>query len=132
MTDKETLLLYRLKQAEDTLSDAEKMLKGTFSPRSITNRAYYSMFYATLALFLKTDINLKTSKHIGVISLFDKEFIQSKKIDKYYSKILHDIFDSRLEGDYKELAEVSNDDAEEHVQLAKEFIKGIKDFLDSC
>lgn len=87
------------------------------------------MFYATLALFLKADINVKTSKHIGVISLFDKEFIQSKKIDKQYSKILHDIFDSRLEGDYKELTEVSTDDAEEHVQLAKEFIKGIKDFL---
>ena len=38
MTDKEALFLYRLKQAEETLSDAEEMLKGNFSPRSISNR----------------------------------------------------------------------------------------------
>ena len=75
MTDKETLVAYRFKQAEETLLDAERMLQGGISPRSITNRAYYSMFYIVLALFLKTDINIKTSKHTGVISIFDKEFI---------------------------------------------------------
>jgi uncharacterized protein (UPF0332 family) len=56
MTDKEALFTYRLKQAEETLLDAERMLQGSFSSRSITNRAYYSMFYAVLALFLKADI----------------------------------------------------------------------------
>jgi len=60
MTDKQALLTYRLKQAEETLSDAKKMLVDKLSPRSIINRAYYSMFYAVLALFIKTDINLKT------------------------------------------------------------------------
>ena len=85
MTDKEALFAYRLKQAEETLLDAERMLQGSFSSRSITNRAYYSMFYAVLALFLKADMRIKTSKHIGVISIFDKEFILTGKIDKYYS-----------------------------------------------
>ena len=89
MTDIEVLFIYRLKQAEETLMDAEKMLENNSSPRSITNRTYYSMFYAVLALFLKAGVNIKTSKHIGIISLFDKEFIQTKKIDKYYSKIFH-------------------------------------------
>jgi uncharacterized protein (UPF0332 family) len=87
------------------------------------------MFYAVLALFLRTDINVKTSKHIGVISLFDKEFISTLKIDKHYSKILHDTFDVRQEGDYKEFVELSIEDATEHINLAKEFIKGIKDFI---
>ena len=45
MTDRDSLFLYRLKQAEETLLDAEKMLGGSFTPRSVTNRAYYSMFY---------------------------------------------------------------------------------------
>lgn len=36
MTDRDSLFLYRLKQAEETLSDAEKMLEGSFTPRSIT------------------------------------------------------------------------------------------------
>lgn len=126
MTDKDTLYLYRLKQAEETLSDAERMVQESFSPRSITNRAYYSMFYAVLALFLKTGINIKTSKHIGVISTFDKEFVKTGKIDKRYSKILHDAFDARQELDYKDLADSPMEDAVEYVRLAREFLACIK------
>ena len=72
MTDRDSLFLYRLKQAEETLLDAEKMLGGSFTPMSIINGAYYSMFYAVLALFIKTDVDIKTSKHTGIISIFDK------------------------------------------------------------
>ena len=129
MTEKQTLFQYRLKQAEETLSDVEKMLQENLSPRSIINRSYYSMFYAILALFLKTDINLKTSKHSGVISIFDKEFVHAGKIDKYYSKILHKAFDARQESDYKEFVELSTKDAAEAVKLAKEFIECIKEII---
>jgi len=80
MTDKQALCAYRLAQAEETLLDARKMLQNNLSPRSIINRAYYAMFYAVLALFLKADINLKTSKHTGVISIFDKEFVHAGKL----------------------------------------------------
>jgi uncharacterized protein (UPF0332 family) len=75
MTDKETLLRYRIKQAEETLADAEAMRKGALSTRSIVNRAYYAMFYALLGLFLETNVTLKTSKHSGIISMFDQVFI---------------------------------------------------------
>ncbi len=126
MTDKETLFVYRLRQAEETLADAKKMLEGKLSPRSIINRAYYSIFYALLALFLKADIRLKTSRHAGVISLFDKEFVHTGKIDEHYSKILHKVFNARQEGDYKELAELSYEDAAELIKLAEEFLGEIK------
>ena len=129
MTDKEALFLYRFKQAEETLWDAKRMLEGNFSPRSITNRAYYAMFYAVLALFLRTDVDIKTSKHAGIITLFDKEFIQTNKFDKYYSMVLHKMFNFRQKGDYKEFAEVTNEDASEHVKLAKEFIEYIKNYV---
>jgi len=129
MTDIESLFLYRFKQAEETLLDAKNMLQGNFTPRSITNRAYYSMFYAVLALFLKADINIKTSKHTGIISLFDKEFVKTKKIDKRYSQIFHKLFNIRQKSDYKEFVVISIDDAMEHVKLAEEFLKVIKDFI---
>ncbi|MDI6794658.1 MAG: HEPN domain-containing protein [bacterium] len=103
--------------------------EGGFSPRSITNRTYYSMFYAVLALFLKTDVNLKTSKHIGVISLFDKEFIKTGRIDKYYSIILHKMFNIKQKGDYKEFVEISIDEAGEHVKIARKFLDAIKGFI---
>lgn len=88
------------------------------------------MFYTLLALFLKADIALKTSKHAGVISIFDKEFVHTGKIDKHYSKILHKAFDTMQEGDYKELVELSAEDADEHVKLAKEFLTGIRGFIE--
>lgn len=37
MTDKEVLFTYRLQEAEETLSEAELMLNGAFSPRAIVN-----------------------------------------------------------------------------------------------
>jgi hypothetical protein len=40
MTDWESLLAFRMKEAEETLTDAERMLQDGLSPRSITNRAY--------------------------------------------------------------------------------------------
>lgn len=129
MTNKETLFLYRYKQAEETLLEAQKMIEAGFSPRSIINRAYYSIFYMLLALFLKTGVNIKTSKHIGVISLFDKEFIKTGKVDKYYSTILHDLFDTRQESDYKEFVELNTEDAAGYVKLAEDFIKRIKQLV---
>jgi uncharacterized protein (UPF0332 family) len=129
MTDKQVLLAYRLKQAEETLLDAERMLEGEFSPRSVVNRAYYSMFYSVLALFLFDDVHVKTSKHAGIISTFDREFIHTRKIDPYYSKLFHKMFDIRQEGDYKELVVISKEEAYKHVSNAKEFVEKIKAFI---
>lgn len=129
MIDRDVLFSYRLMQAEETLQDAERMLVGNFTPRSITNRAYYSLFYAVLALFLKTSVDIKTSKHGGVIAIFDKEFIRTGKIDKHFSVIIHKLFNLRQKGDYKELVVLSIEESEEYVKLAEEFLTGIKDFI---
>jgi uncharacterized protein (UPF0332 family) len=51
MTDHETLFNYRMQQAEETMSDARRMLSADVSPRSVVNRAYYAVFYMILALF---------------------------------------------------------------------------------
>lgn len=129
MTDKQTLLAYRIKQAEETLADAQKMLENLVSARSVINRAYYSMFYALLALFLYGNINPKTSKHSGVIAIFDKEFVHTGKLDKNYSKILHKMFELRQQSDYKELVEISLEEAQESVNQAREFLEVLKRFM---
>ncbi|MBI5235239.1 MAG: hypothetical protein HY886_03200 [Deltaproteobacteria bacterium] len=85
MTDKEALFQYRIGQAYETLFDAVKMLKEEVSGKSIVNRAYYAVFYSILALFIKDDILLKTSKHSGVMSAFNKYFIHTGAIDSSYS-----------------------------------------------
>lgn len=129
MTDKEILFLYRLKQAEETLTDSERMLSEKISPRSIVNRAYYVVFYSLLSLFIKEDLNIKTSKHAGIISIFDKEFVHRGVFEKKFSKIAHYLFEVRQEFDYKELADISVDEAEECVKKAREFFTEISNHL---
>jgi uncharacterized protein (UPF0332 family) len=130
MTDKQTLLAFRLKQAEETLSDAEKMLQSGMSTRSIINRAYYAVFYSILALFLHGDISLKTSKHSGVLAIFDKEFVHTGKLEKKFSKIAHRLFDARQQVDYKELIEIPIEEARECVELAKDFGQVTRQFME--
>lgn len=129
MTNTEALLAYRLKQAEETLAEARKMVVEGFSPGSIINRAYYALFYLVLALFLKTGVSVKSSKHSGVISAFDKEFIRTGKLDQQCSKILHDLFDARQEADYKEFMKLTAADAKELVDQAEHFFGKVKALL---
>ena len=39
------------------------------------------------------------------------------------------MFNIRQKGDYKELVEISVDEAEEHVKIAREFLDAIKGFI---
>ena len=131
MTDQEALFRYRLQQARETLADAEKMLQGQMSSRSIVNRAYYVTFYAILALFIKASLVVRSSKHAGIIALFDKNFVLAGKIEKRYSQILHKLFEARQEVDYKEFTSYHSDDAKRYVEQAKEFLERVEQFIDS-
>lgn len=126
MTDRETLYHYRLQQAEETLIDARRMYEACLSPRSVINRAYYAAFYMILALFQQQGLNPKTSKHSGVIGLFDQHWIMTGKLDRRMGKYIHSLFDSRQEGDYKEFCEVTPDDALAALERATEFIRTLQ------
>lgn len=126
MTDRETLSRYRLEQAEETLADARMMLAGGASARSVVNRSYYAMFYAVLALLLHENVEHTTSRHSGIISIFDKAFVHTGKLGREYSRMLHRVFESRQEADYKEFVEITAQDAARWVRVAEEFMVGIK------
>ena len=129
MTDKETLFTYRLREAEETLDEATRMIEEGFSSRSTVNRAYYAMFYAVLALLIRFDVEHKTSKHSGIISIFDREFFLAGRIESRYSKMLHNLFDMRQKADYKEMVELTSDDASKAVEQAQEFVAAIKGLI---
>ncbi len=129
MSDKEALFLYRLQQAVETLTDSERMFADKYSPRSVVNRAYYVVFYSLLSLYIKTDLNIKTSKHAGIISIFDREFIHKGIFDKKYSKIAHYLYEFRQEFDYKEFVELSYDIAGDCVAKAREFYNEIHNYI---
>lgn len=87
------------------------------------------MFYALLALFLKAGVDIKTSKHSRLISLFDREFVKPAIFEKRYSTMLHDNFDLRQDGDYKDMIQIPREKAEQAVRNAREFLGAIKNFI---
>ncbi len=53
------LIQYRLRQADDSIKEAEVLFKEGMSLRSVMNRLYYAMFYAVYGTF--------TGKTVGYI-----------------------------------------------------------------
>ncbi len=129
MTPEELQILraYRLEQAHAALEDAEFLLLHHRSALSVVNRAYYAMFYATLALL--QDISPIPSKHTGIIGLFDTTFIRTGIFDKQRSKDLHRAFDLRQASDYKTISPITPEQAQEITQRARTFVETITLFL---
>ena len=127
--DKELLTTYRIERARETLQDAHLLSTQEGSPGSIVNRAYYAMFYAALALL--TTKGKGSSKHSGVISLFDQLFVKTGQLPKSMSKAFHKAFDLRQIGDYRELIEFDQEQAEETLRSADEFVQAVREYLAS-
>ena len=100
MTENDALISYRLKQADEALRTAGFLLENRRDIPAIANRMYYAGFYAILSLLVTKEIG--TSKHSGVISAFDKEFVKTGIFDKKDSQIVHEAFEIRQEYDYRE------------------------------
>jgi uncharacterized protein (UPF0332 family) len=101
------------------------MEKQLFRPS--INRSYYAMYYAVLALLAIE--KKETSKHSGVISLFDKEFIKKGTFPKEPSRWFHAAFDLRQRSDYGADQAVSSSDAERMLSNAKIFVDTVSTVL---
>ena len=123
----ETLIKYRLEQAQAALDDAKYLIDGKRSPQSIINRSYYAMFYAALALL--QNISKAPSKHSGVISLFDTEFVMKGVFPKDLSKDFHRAFELRQTVDYKVIRPITFDRAKEAWNKATDFVQEIQRYL---
>jgi len=125
--DKLALIKLRLEKAKETLQDAHTLHEQNGAPTSIVNRAYYAMFYATLALLVTVDRS--SSKHSGVIALFDREFVKQNIVSKELGRMLHQAFESRQEGDYHDISKIDRRKATEILESADEFVRVIREKL---
>ena len=91
------LVLYRMTRADEALEDARILAKaGRWN--ACVNRLYYACFYAVSALLVRD--GLSSSKHAGVRSLFNRQYVKTGKIPKDLARIYNDLFERRQEGDY--------------------------------
>jgi len=117
------LIQYRIAESHAALKDAECLMHGQGSSQGIVNRLYYAMFYAALALMQK--IGKIPSKHTGVISLFDTEFVLTGTCPKEMSKSFHRAFELRQTSDYKVMTPISPAQLEDIRQQASDFVENV-------
>ena len=117
----------RMKQAHETLEEAETLFKQDYW-RGTINRAYYAMFYAVLALAASKEVVI--SKHTHAIAFLDKEFIKNGIFPKEISRALHVSFDERQTNDYGEIWDIEYTEAENTLKEARSFVKTVEDYFE--
>ena len=123
---KEDYINYRLERAIQTLNDASTLITQK-SWNSAINRLYYACFYSAQALLLKHSINAKT--HSGTKAKFFQQFIQTRIIEKEYSRLYSDLFDWRQQGDYADFIEFDQETVEPLPARVADFIEIVKNLL---
>jgi uncharacterized protein (UPF0332 family) len=120
------LVWYRLEQAFETLREAGLLLDQS-GWRGAQNRAYYAMFYAVLALLATRQLG--SSKHSGVLALFDREFVKPGLLPRELSRSLRLAFNRRQSWDYGEVAALDPEEIAATVADARSFVQAIEEFL---
>lgn len=120
------LVMYRLKSAKERLDSAKILLEAGKYKDSI-GRSYYAIFTAVRAVLAKDEVDF--SKHAGVISYFQREYIKKGIFDKKYSKYLQEAFQIRNNCDYDDFYIVVKDDAVEQLSRAEEYYNAVKKYL---
>jgi uncharacterized protein (UPF0332 family) len=125
---RQELIQYRLKQAAESLEEAEFLMSGKKSPRSIINRTYYAMFYAVLALLVNEPY--ASSKHTGVLSYFNKNYVKSGILPEALGRALNKAFELRQRGDYRENIEMTHEQVAPFISDARSFITAVRVHLE--
>jgi len=112
-----------LERAEQSVHAAKELVgKGYYDFAG--SRAYYAAFYGATALLLAEGIEF--SKHSGVISSIHKRFVRTEKLSKEQGKNLNWLFELRSIGDYGGVVHVSEEQAEQAVCFAENFLEAVR------
>ena len=91
------------------------------------NRFYYSAFYAARALLATRELD--SSRHSGVISLFQAQFVKPGLIATEKAKALPRAFEKRQKSDYGDFSEVTESEAQAVRQEVSDFLKECEQLL---
>ena len=113
-------------KAEKFLSTAEQALNaGDYD--SCVSRCYNAMFFMVEAVLLTK--SLTASSHKGVISLFGEHFVKTEILERNLGKALNDAYDKRLVGDYGVGFTVTEQQANDLLKTARDFVQKLKSYL---
>ena len=108
---------------------SSKLLLDESDYESSVSRTYYAMFFSVEAALLTKDLSF--SSHKGVISAFGKNFIKSGIFSKDMGRELNRVFTKRQLSDYEYTFVITKDEAEETLEIGKDFVENLTQFLKS-
>lgn len=121
--NKKELAIYRLDKAKEHLSSAKELFNKNHFMDS-TSRSYYAIFSAAKAILaLKA---LDSSKHSGVISLFNQHFVKKGILTVNSSKMIQEAKNYREKADYADYFVIDKEIAEKQLEHATVFIDEIE------
>jgi len=122
------LISLRIEQAEKTIEVVEHCLSQNQLALA-TNRIYYGMFYAMLAL---ANLNqYKSSKHLQIIGWFNKNFVHTHIFPVHFGKIVKQAFEARSNADYELEMVPTQEELIEMLADMKTFISTIKAWIEA-
>ncbi|MEW5983060.1 MAG: HEPN domain-containing protein [Acidobacteriota bacterium] len=105
--DLRALVGHRLTRAYETLAEARGLCQMN-APGGALNRLYYAALYAARALLATEQVD--SSKHSGVIALFQRHFVKSGIISPDRFRVFPRAFEKRLKSDYGDFATSTMDE----------------------
>ena len=118
---------YRYNCSVEALEDAKIMYEnGRY--KNALNRAYYAIFHAIRAVNALHGYD--SSKHSGVISYFNQNFVKEEIFAKETSKIIKKAYESRERADYLDFYVASKEEAKEQIERAEKLQDWIRKYLE--
>ena len=121
------LARHRLARAKAAFSEGNHLMKPKAFMGAV-NRFYYAAFYAARALLALRELD--SSRHSGVISLFQAQFVKPGLIATEKAKALPRAFEKRQKSDYADFSNVTASEAQSIRREVKEFLKACEQLVD--
>lgn len=123
------LSAHRFGRAKEELGTAELLLRNA-NFRSSINRSYYAIFHGIRAVNALDGFD--SSKHSGVISHFNQEYVKTGVFEKEVSKIIRSASALREQADYEDFYEATMEAASDVFEQASRFIIAVERYLRDC
>ena len=107
MNPRDELAHHRIARARESLDEAELLIERRHLAGAL-NRLYYAAFYAARALLATR--NLDSSRHSGVIALFQEHFVRTELIPTDVARALPRAFEKRQTSDYGDFSEPTSEE----------------------
>lgn len=126
MNPSDALAQHRIARAHVALDEADLLLEQKHFNGAL-NRVYYAAFYAARALLATR--NLDSSRHSGVIALFQEHFVRTGLVSTDLARALPRAFEKRQTSDYGDFSEPTREEVRSLREQVEAFIRSCEDVI---